>query len=192
MPDDVAEIADREIPTEDEATTVAAARAGETAAFARLYRRYVRSVYRYHYSRVGDAADAEDLTSRTFLAALEAVPRYRHRGRFAAWLFGIAYRKAMDHFRRRRRDPSPLDETVASDRRDTAGEAARAEVLRHLSRRVAELSDKQQELLRLRYAADLSYAEIGDVVGKSEQAAKKAVYRLVALLQERMEEADRG
>jgi RNA polymerase sigma-70 factor (ECF subfamily) len=191
MPDDAAGIADREIPTEDESTTVDRARAGDSAAFARLYRRYIRPVYRYHYSRVGDQADAEDLTSRTFLAMLEALPRYRHRGRFAAWLFGIAYRKAMDHFRRRR-VPFPLNEMVASDGPDPAGEAARAEALRHLSRRIGELSDGQQELLRLRYAADLSYAEIGDAIGKSEQAAKKAVYRLVALLQERMEVADGG
>jgi RNA polymerase sigma-70 factor (ECF subfamily) len=191
MPYDVAEIADRDIPTEDEATTVAAARAGETAAFARLYRRYVRSVYRYHYSRVGDAADAEDLTSRTFLAALEALPRYRHRGRFAAWLFGIAYRKAMDHFRRRR-PQSPLDDNSMSEYGpDPSGQLIQAQGTKRLALRIDELTRDQQELLRLRFVAELSFADIGTVIGKSEQATKKSLYRLLSTLQERME-ADGG
>ncbi len=59
-------------------------------AFGRLYDRYVKRVYRYLLSQTGDSAAAEDITAQTFLAALEALPRYRHRGRFAAWVFAIA------------------------------------------------------------------------------------------------------
>jgi RNA polymerase sigma-70 factor (ECF subfamily) len=178
-------------PTEDETTIVEAARAGDASAFAQLYRRYVRAVYRYHYSRVGSAADAEDLTSRTFLAALEAMPRYRHRGRFGAWIFGIAYRKAMDHFRRRR-NQEPLDEgSMTQDGPDPSGQLAQAQNLQRLARRLEELPAEQQELLRLRYVADLSFADIARAIGKSEHAAKKSLYRLLATLQERME-AERG
>jgi len=191
MPDDMPEAAEREMPVEDEAKIVAAARAGDAAAFARLYGRYVRRIYRYLYSRVGDPSDAEDLTSRTFLAALEALPRYRHRGRFAAWIFSIAYRKAMDHFRSRREQP-PLDEaSTVGTAPDPAGQVIQAQARIHLARRIGELTDEQQELLRLRYVADLSFAEIGDALGKSEDAAKKSLYRLLAVLQERME-ADGG
>ncbi len=191
MPDNTPEVAEQTIPEEDEATVVAAARAGDAAAFARLYGQYVRPIYRYLYSRVGDDADAEDLTSRTFLAALEALPRYRHRGRFAAWIFSIAYRKAMDHFRSRRAQ-SPLDDVfMTGEGPDPAGQMIQAQALNDLARRIDGLSDDQQELLRLRYVADLSFAEIGDALGKSEDAAKKALYRLLATLQERME-ADGG
>jgi len=191
MPDNTPEAAAQEIPVEDEAEVVAAARNGDPAAFARLYGRYVRPIYRYLYSRVGDGADAEDLTSRTFLAALEALPRYRHRGRFAAWIFAIAYRKAMDHFRTRRAQ-SPLDETsITGVGADLAGQVIQAQARQDLTKRIDELTDEQQELLRLRYVADLSYAEIGDALGKSEEAAKKSLYRLLATLQERME-ADGG
>src|SRR5664279_2208158 len=50
------------------------------AAFSVLYDRYVQSIYRYLYFRIGSVPEAEDLTSQTFLAALEALPRYQHQG----------------------------------------------------------------------------------------------------------------
>src|SRR5690606_23373838 len=97
-------------PAPDDAALVRAAR-GDPAAFAALYRRYVGPVYRYLYSRLGHAAEAEDLTAQVFSEALQALPRYRERKRFAAWLFAIARRRLADHYRRQR--PSePLDERL--------------------------------------------------------------------------------
>jgi DNA-directed RNA polymerase specialized sigma24 family protein len=74
----------------------------DPAAFAVLYRRYAGAVHRYLYSRTHNAADADDLTAEVFTEALKALPRYRERGQFAAWLFTIACRKAAGHVRRLR------------------------------------------------------------------------------------------
>jgi len=74
---------------EEDASLVEAARR-DPAAFATLYRRYVTPIYRYIYSRLGNVADAEDLTARVFTEALEGLHRYREQGNFAAWLFTIA------------------------------------------------------------------------------------------------------
>lgn len=68
--------------TEDDASLVKAARR-DPAAFAALYRRHVTPVYRYLYSRVGNTADAEDLTAQVFTEALEGLGRYREVGSFA-------------------------------------------------------------------------------------------------------------
>ena len=65
--------------------------------FNALYLKYVQPVFRYHYSRIGSQTEAEDATAQTFLSVLEGFDRYRHEGHFAAWLFAIARRKAMDH-----------------------------------------------------------------------------------------------
>ena len=130
---------------------------------------------------------AEDLTSKTFLSALEALPRYRHRGRFAAWLFVIARRKALDYFRQRRPQVDLDNLPLRADGADPAGQGIQAQHWQDLSQRIAALSDEEQDLLRLRYVADLSFAEIGAILGKSEQAAKKSLYRLVSRLQHQME-----
>ena len=61
-------------------------------AFAELYHRHLKSVYRYHLAHTGNVKDAEDLTSQTFMAALEGIHSYRGTGPYIAWLMGIASR----------------------------------------------------------------------------------------------------
>ena len=97
-------------------STVEKAVAGDPIALVSLYDRYARDIYRYLYSRVGNAADAEDLTAQTFMAVIESLPRYRHRGHFSAWIYQIARNKAMDLFRKQRQDPIDLPyDTASSD-----------------------------------------------------------------------------
>ncbi|MBP7691419.1 MAG: sigma-70 family RNA polymerase sigma factor [Anaerolineales bacterium] len=165
----------------DEPSLVARAQR-DPAAFTALYDRYVGRVYGYHLSRVGAPADAQDLTAQTFLTALEALPRYRERGAFAAWLFQIARSKAMDFFRRRRPQVSlDLIEAMPAPAEAPLGEL---EPLRALMR---ALPADERELLHLRYAADLKFGEIAAVTGQSEAAVKKAVYRLLARLHAQLE-----
>ena len=169
---------------EDAALIVAARR--NPAAFAALYDRYVQSVYRYLYGRVGSAQEAEELTAQTFLAAIESLPRYDHRGYFSAWLFSIARRKAADFFRRRQ--PMPLEEAedFASDA-DLPDDAARGEQIRKLARLIGSLEEDERELIRLHFTAGLTFAEMASVLGKKEDAVKKSTYRLLARLHGRME-----
>jgi len=88
-------------PFSDEAKLVRQALT-DAEAFAELYRRHVKHVYRYHIAHTGDIKDAEDLTSQTFMAALESIRSFRGEGPFAAWLMGIASRKRALFFRGRR------------------------------------------------------------------------------------------
>ena len=62
-------------------------------AFAELYRRHVRSIYRYHMAHTGNVKDAEDLTSQTFMAALEGIRSFRGTAPYISWLIGIASKK---------------------------------------------------------------------------------------------------
>jgi RNA polymerase sigma-70 factor (ECF subfamily) len=170
---------------EEDAALILAARRNPEA-FAALYDRYVQSIYRYLYARVGSAQNAEELTAQTFLAALESLPRYDHRGYFSAWLFSIARRKAADFFRRR--EPLPLEAAEEfSSESDPPGEAARGEQIRKLTRLIRSLEDDERELIRLHFTAELTFAEMAFVLGKKEDAVKKSVYRLLARLHGRME-----
>jgi RNA polymerase sigma-70 factor (ECF subfamily) len=161
-------------------------------AFAILYRRYVNRVYRYIYSRVGAKADAEDLTAQVFLEALEGLDGYREQGTFSAWLFTIAHRRLVDHYRRRRLATFPLDED--RDSRTTSSnplaKIVQEERLQRLAALMPRLGEKQQEMLRLRFAAGLTYGEMATVLGSTEGAVTMAVHRLLRWLKAELEGSD--
>ncbi len=152
-----------------------------TPDFTEVYREYVQRIYRYMYARVGNRQDAEDLTAQVFFDALEKWPTYRDRGHLAAWLFTIARRRVAD-YHRKARSHAPLETHIPSEDPAAWEGIEREEDLEHLSRLVAQLSDEDQELLRLRFAANLKYKEIADIVGRSEAAVKMAVHRIVRRL----------
>ena len=157
------------------------------AAFGSLYDRYLQPVYRYLYSRLGNAPEAEDVTSQTFIAAYEALPRYREQGQFAAWLFRIARSKMNDHFRRNRFEVGleAAERTAAGD--DTLSAVIQDEELNRLQSLIKKLNPEEQDLIRLRYVADLSFAEMASLLGKREEAVKKSLYRLLERLKGQME-----
>jgi RNA polymerase sigma-70 factor (ECF subfamily) len=174
------------MPADELSTLIADARE-DPAAFGRLYDRYVQPIYRYLYSRLGSAPEAEDVTSQTFMAAYESLPKYRERGQFSAWLFRIAQSKMNDHFRRNRREVELEAAGELLEREDALGTLIRAEELSRVRFLIKNLKEDEQELIRLRYVADLSFAEIAELLGKREDAVKKTLYRLLARLKSEME-----
>lgn len=160
----------------------------DPAVFSRLYRRYVTPVYRYLYKWVGNPAEAEDLTSQVFTEVLEKLVDYREQGNFAAWLFTIARRKAIAAYRQRPNLPLDEDDQVPEPAEDPLEWVIQGEQLKQMAALFAGLDEDQRELLRLRFTADLEYAEIGALLGRSEAAVKMAVYRLLSKMNEKWEE----
>jgi RNA polymerase sigma-70 factor (ECF subfamily) len=174
--------------TRTEAQLIAAAQ-HNLGAFDALYVLYAERVFRFLYSRVGLRAEAEDLTAQTFLAAMEAFPRYRHRGHFAAWLFSIARNKTNDHFRRGK-PHAELDEIAEmAGEYDLFAEVISREQRDALRSQLSQLREDEREILQLRYVAELSFAEISSLLGRSEDAVKKSLYRSIERLQSRLEVA---
>jgi RNA polymerase sigma-70 factor (ECF subfamily) len=175
------------ITSSDETALVKAARS-DPAAFTILYRRYVTPVYRYLHKWVGNTAEAEDLTAQVFTEMLERLEQYQERGHFAAWLFTIARRKAIAAYRHRR---TTLDLDEAEDlpapSEDPLEKVARAEQLQRMTALIAKLPEDQRELIRLRFTAGLSYADIGALLDRTEAAVKMAVHRLLRKLNEQWE-----
>ncbi|MEN6580487.1 MAG: sigma-70 family RNA polymerase sigma factor [Anaerolineaceae bacterium] len=157
--------------------------------FGDLYSLYAQPVFRYLYSRIGSFPEAEDVTAQTFLAILERFPKYRHDGYFASWLFSIARNKAMDYFRKRRKE-TPLEEAefIPADG-NILQQVIKTERIAALSKLISTLSEDEQELIRLRYVAELSFAEIGHLLGQKEDTVKKSLYRLLARLKVQLEDS---
>jgi RNA polymerase sigma-70 factor (ECF subfamily) len=155
-------------------------------AFAELYRRHLTRVYRYHVAHVGNIKDAEDLTSQTFMAALEGIRSFRGTGSFAAWILGIASRKRL-MFYRRNRPEVPLDTTFPYSSLEVPTDQAAAQRLRleSISRALRQISPNRSEALILIYFGGLSHAEAGRVLKKSEAAVKMLVSRGLQDLRER-------
>jgi RNA polymerase sigma-70 factor (ECF subfamily) len=173
--------------TLDEPTLVRRAQT-DAQAFGNLYDRYVQRVYRYCYYRTNSPPDAEDLTAQIFLAALEALPRYRQDGHFAGWLFSIARKKVADFHRRTPHMQVSLDEAAFPPiHTDLAVDVEKSQRKEHLLKRIQALAEEEQELIHLRYVAELSFAEIARTLQKNEEAVKKTLYRLLARLKHELE-----
>jgi len=172
---------------EDETELIRAAQANPDR-FRPLYLQWVTPVYKYLLSRLRDPHEAEDLTSQVFLTACEQLPRYNHRGRFAAWVFTIARNKARDYYRTARQSAS-LDEAEAhgSDP-DLLAQAIRSDEIRRLDRAIRALPEADLDLVRLRFTAGLTYGDIGALLGKSDEAVRKQIERLLDRMQSQMED----
>ncbi len=171
---------------EDDGEQVDQAR-GDPQAFGALYDRYVQSIYRYLVSRLRDSEAAKDLTSQTFLTAFEAFPRYRHNGHFPAWLFSIARSKLVDHLRKENRRSGVWLENDSADALDPLQEIVQDERIVALRGLIESLPEEEQELLRLRYVASLSFPDMAALLKRNEAAVKKTLYRLLARMQNQLE-----
>lgn len=93
----------------------------------------------------------------------------------------------VDHFRGSRREVGLQAAERIKATHDALGQVIQDEELNRLNALVYELTEEEQDLIRLRYIADLSFAEMADLLGKREDAVKKSVYRLLARLKSQME-----
>ena len=150
----------------------------DAEAFAELYRRHATSVYRYHMVHTGNVKDAEDLTSQTFMAALEGIRSYRGTGSFAAWIMGIASRKRALYFRRNKPEV-PLEAALHIPNPDlpTDKAAARRIQMDQVLLALNQISPERAEALILCFFSGLNAAETGRVLGKSEAAVKMLISR---------------
>lgn len=160
-------------------------------AFGQLYERYVERIYNYVYYRIGNVADAEDLTAKIFVRAMQHIPHYQDQGvPFSAWLYRIAHNLVANwHRDRSRRQIVALDDIVQWH---TSGETPEffAELMENkerLAQAVGRLPADRQELLILKFVERLPNAEIGDIMGRSEGAIKSLYHRTLMALREDLE-----
>ncbi|MCA9715625.1 MAG: sigma-70 family RNA polymerase sigma factor [Myxococcales bacterium] len=168
----------------DDREELAAWRAGDRGAGKALFERHYGAVARFFRNKAGDAW--AELTQRTFLALLETLPRYRGDGTFRGYLFGIAYRQLLRHYRERARDRDRLDfgTVSAADLEPSpsavVGEREHERVLLTCLRR---LPLDYQVILELHYWEDMSARECGEALDLPLGTAKTRLRRGRQLLE---------
>ncbi len=155
-------------PGSDEAL-IAAAKAGDAAAFGDLVRRHEPRVHRFLAQLTGNREDARDLGQEVFIRFHRHLPRHRPGARVEPWLFTVARRRAIDLLRARRAQV-PLDERLPAPPGPPPGGD-----LWDFARAV--LSPRAFALLWLRYGEDLPVGEAAARFGCSPVAARVALHR---------------
>jgi RNA polymerase sigma factor (sigma-70 family) len=130
-----------------------------------------REVHRFLIALVG-ASDADDCYQETWIAALRAYPRLTDDSNLRSWVFTVAHRKAIDHIRARRRRPVAVASVPEAGSATLAPDAPDDD----LWAIVRELPTKQRTAIALRFVSDAGYPEIAQVMGTSQEAARRSVH----------------
>jgi RNA polymerase sigma-70 factor (ECF subfamily) len=170
-------------------------------AFETLVDRYQHRLLGVMVHLVGRVEEAEDLTQEVFLRIYRARKGYRPRAKFSTWLFTIANNLASNHLRGKGRNPTvalaaedtgsqpnlPVQDRVQA-REGTPSAQMRQVELSDVVREALDILGEDQKLaVLLNKFEDMSYAEIADVMGRSEAAVKSLLARARNHLREQLE-----
>lgn len=182
-------------PTDPPADSVLVHRAqrGDADALVSLYRRYVNEMYGYAFNQLGDAQDAEDLTSEIFMRVVHGIRSYRGQSSFRTWLYAIAHNQLRDHWRRNGRRAPVVGLEQAGPRAADPGGAAGGDADREggdgrgpqggapaaaLGRSVlARLPAHYRRVLELRVMEGRSVRDTADALGITENHVKVLNHR---------------
>ena len=149
-----------------------------------LYERYYTRIHRYFSVHLRNADDAADLAQQVLFQVWVKINTYQpERGSFATWVFSIAHHRLVDSYRAARSAIvwEPLYEITIMEQ-NPEDRVIAAESLAQVKALLDALSEADRELLALRFAARLSLGEIADIIGKSVEATRKQLTRLIQRL----------
>ena len=168
-------------------------------AFGILYERYYSKVFGYIFHRTASLLDAQDITSQTFLKALNNIKKFKWRGiSFSSWLYRIASNEIADHYRGRKKYQDSAEEFFKSMEIDSPSVEseiiqAEEEINRYqdylvMQAKISELPDKYQEVIGLRFFEDKDILEICEILGKPEGTVKSLLHRGLEKLRQAFKE----
>jgi RNA polymerase sigma factor (sigma-70 family) len=154
---------------------------GDRKAAVALYDELSPKAYGFFFTRTGRRETAEDLSQDIFLRLVEKVEMFdEKRGRFVVWFWQMARNMLIDHYRTKKEMPfsSFEEETVEAMSVGQIPDIDSRLHYRKVQRFLKTLGDEEKELFELRYAAEMPYKEIADLLGKSEGSLRVAALRI--------------
>lgn len=167
---------------------------GDPDSFVVLYDRYVRRIYSYIYYRTGSAADAEDLTAKVFFKAYDHIGSFKYTGvPFSAWLYRIAHNLIANWHRDTSRNREvPLDDQpeIPHPMEFPEVELVNDQKIDALMEKIRRMPSERQTLIILKFVEQLSNAEIGVIMGRSEGAIKSLYHRTLNSLRDELDDLE--
>ena len=147
-----------------------------------IYQQYAKSVYRYLFSLTRNAGLSEELTQETFYQAIRSIDRFDGSCKISTWLFGIAKNVLYTYSRKHPGEESLEEKSELGGEEPDFAESAENEALSRLGQMdllklIHSLPEPSREVVYLRAFGGLSFAEIGEVHGKTENWARVTFYR---------------
>ena len=167
----------------DDAELVASFQAGRTEDFGLLYDKYVRKIYDYIYFKTHHREIAEDLCSKTFIKCLENLKNYQAaKGSFSSWLYRIATNTVIDHYRTQKNHANIEDAWDFDSGEDLLKDVENKDKFAEVEKLLKQLKPEQRDIVMLRIWSGLSYKEIAEISGKSEDNCKMIFSRAIGSL----------
>jgi RNA polymerase sigma-70 factor (ECF subfamily) len=158
-------------------------RKGDHRAAEQLFNHFYPVIYRFTRSRLKDKESANDITQNTFLKVARTISSFdTKRGNFSSWIWQIARNTLTDHLRTIKRNltdtASMLDISLDNIINDKQEDYSMRYDTEQVFKIVKTFHEDDQELFHLRYITELSYAEIADLTGRSENSLRVAMQRI--------------
>jgi len=155
--------------------------------FAQIYDTFITVIYQFIYYKTYHRETAEDLTSQTFLKALEKLHRFNpQKGSMATWLYQIARNLVIDHYRTKKHTLSIHDIWDLAGTHNVEIDLENKEQLQMVQAVLKALPMNQRDIIIMRVWQELPYKEIAEIMGKSEASCKMLFSRTIAYLRENM------
>ncbi len=160
---------------------------GDREAFGVLYDRYAEKIYRFVYFKVLNKDITEDIVSAVFMKAYEKIASFNaQKGNFSQWIYSIARNSVIDHYRTARKNIDIEDIFDLGEDERTEVKIDARNLLKKVEKYLTKLNPRQREIVTLRVWEELSYREIAEIVGGSEDSVKVMFSRTIRELRSKL------
>ncbi|ALC82343.1 MULTISPECIES: RNA polymerase sigma factor [Bacillus] len=154
-----------------------------------LYKEIQPKVFAFFFVKTLHKEAAEDLTQEVFYEAIKGLHSFKHQSTVETWLFSIAKNRMKKHYRTKKYK-NQLEAKMRNERIETDSPEDQfiiKETAVNLIGKIAQLAEPENEIVILRVYGELSFREIGSIIGRSENYARVTFYRAKLKLQKEME-----
>lgn len=148
------------------------------------YKKYSRNVYYYILSKVHSPDIAEELTQEVFFRGIKSYKKYRGESSPLTWLIGIAKNVCLEYFRKSKMEALVNIEGDKMSSENVEQQYEQKKEVIELYRKIKKLDQEKKEVVYLRLTGELSFAEIGEIMGRTETWARTNFYRAKQILKE--------